>query len=95
MLIRTVTDIGALVRERRQALGLTQQQVADQVGTRRQWVIALEAGRSATDTRLLLRALDVLGLRLDITTPEEPGPGSVAPATDLDEHRRGVRGRRP
>jgi transcriptional regulator with XRE-family HTH domain len=86
MLARTFRDIGAIVRERRRLLGWTQVELADRVGTRRQWVINLEAGRTATDTGLLLRTLDALGLHLEIVEQR--------PST-LDEVRRSTRRQRP
>ncbi|WP_442942212.1 helix-turn-helix transcriptional regulator [Nonomuraea sp. NBC_00507] len=36
-------ELGALIRERRRALGRTQQAVADEVGVSRQWIVRLEA----------------------------------------------------
>ena len=65
MLIRTPTDLGAAIRDRRKQLGLGQAALAEQIGTSRQWVVAIERGHNRAELGLVLRALDALGIRLD------------------------------
>ncbi len=43
---------------------MTQQQLADRVGTTRQWVIRLEQGRNGTAINTALIALEELGLEM-------------------------------
>ena len=43
---------------------MTQQQLADRVGTTRQWVIRLEQGRHGTTMNTALVALSELGLEM-------------------------------
>ena len=71
MFVRTTREIGLLVRDRRRELGLTQAQLAEQVGASREWVRLLEAGRPRLDLGLALRALNAVGIVLDaqLTTP--------------------------
>lgn len=72
------SDVGALVRRERQAAGLTQQALAEQAGTTRQWLIRLEQGQPGAATGKLLDVLSVLGLEmlarhdLPPNTPRQP-----------------------
>ena len=79
MLIRTPTDLGAVIRERRNELKLGQAELAHRIGTSRQWIVGIEQGRARAELGLALRALDALGIRLDsgVTKPRKD-------ATDLD-----------
>lgn len=83
MLIRTPVDLGAAIRDRRRQLDLDQAILAKRIGVSRQWVIAIERGRSRAELGLVLRALDALGIRLNTET----GKGhesATAPAVDID-----------
>jgi transcriptional regulator with XRE-family HTH domain len=51
--------------ERRMALGLTQQMLADLAGTSRSTVEVLEYGTGSIKLALLVEIADVLGLRID------------------------------
>lgn len=62
--VESAVDIGALVRQERRAAAMTQQQLADRVGTTRQWVIRLEQGRHGTAMSTALAALEELGLEM-------------------------------
>ena len=57
-------DVGTLIRRQRRAEAMTQQQLADRVGTTRQWVIRLEQGRHGTAMNTVLIALEELGLEM-------------------------------
>ncbi|MGP3958813.1 helix-turn-helix domain-containing protein [Nonomuraea sp. 3N208] len=84
--MRTPMELGALVRERRRALGRTQQAVADEVGVSRQWIVRLEGGRNTLELGLVMRTLGVLGLTMEINDRAVPRrampPGHPI---DLDE----------
>lgn len=69
MRVRTAVDLGLVLRERRKKLGLRQQVLADRVGVSRQWIIAVEKGKARAEIGLLLRALEVLGLEVDVGGP--------------------------
>ena len=58
-------DLGAWLRAEREALGRTQSWLATRVGTRRQTIADLEAGRNVS-VRLLFGALSALGKGLQI-----------------------------
>lgn len=62
--VESAGDVGALIRRRRRAAAMTQQQLADRVGTTRQWVIRLEQGRHGTALNAVLIALEELGLEM-------------------------------
>ena len=73
MRLRTVRELGLLVRTERKRQGLSMQEVADRVGCSRQWISALEEGRERLEVALVLRTLGALGISLDATGPEESG----------------------
>ena len=82
MNVRTPADLGAVFRERRKQLQLDQATLAKRIGVSRQWVIEVERGHTRAELGLVLRALDVLGIRLD-AAPEAAGGKSPA-AVDID-----------
>jgi y4mF family transcriptional regulator len=81
MLIRTPTDLGAVIRERRKELDLDQAELAKRIGVSRQWVIGIERGRARAELGLLLRTLDALDVRLSSAT-RTPTPKTSA--ADID-----------
>jgi transcriptional regulator with XRE-family HTH domain len=70
MRLRTVRELGLLVRTERKRQGLSMQEVADRVGCSRQWISALEDGRERLEVALVLRALGALGIQLDARGPD-------------------------
>jgi HTH-type transcriptional regulator/antitoxin HipB len=70
MRVRTVREIGLLVRTERRRRGLTLADVAERVGCSRQWVAALEAGGERLEVALVLRTLGALGVSLDARVPD-------------------------
>jgi HTH-type transcriptional regulator/antitoxin HipB len=84
MLLRTPIDLGSAIRDRRRELHLDQSDLAMQVGVSRKWIIDAEKGKPRAEIGLLLRTLDVLGLRLSLEPGERlVGEGAV-PAADID-----------
>lgn len=63
--IITSNDIAELVRQRRRELGLSQAQLAAQVGVSRQWIIDIEKGKPRAELALTLALLQVLGVQLE------------------------------
>ena len=61
--INSIRDLAAVVRGRRQALGLTQQDLAARANVSRQWISAFERGRPGSELQLILRLLEALELR--------------------------------
>jgi len=66
MLARTPEDLGSLVREHRLARAMTQAQLAQAIGTSRQWVVDLERGKPTLALGLVLRAVTAVGLSLRV-----------------------------
>jgi HTH-type transcriptional regulator/antitoxin HipB len=86
MLIRTPGDLGAAIRDRRRQLGLDQATLAERIGVSRQWVIAIERGRRRAELGLVLRAVEALGLRLDMGSGATRGNRKpvATPRIDID-----------
>ncbi len=80
MRLRTVRDIGALVRDRRRAAGLSQDQLAARAGVSRRWLAALEAGKPGAEVGLVLRTFAALGADLTAVDATAIPPDAV----DLD-----------
>jgi HTH-type transcriptional regulator/antitoxin HipB len=92
MRTRTPGELGALVRERRHDLRLSQQQLADRAGVSRPWLVAVEHGHPRAELGKLLALLAELGLVVDLfpdtATPVESNsePERVDLDTLLGEH---------
>jgi HTH-type transcriptional regulator/antitoxin HipB len=84
MRIRTPVDLGALIRDRRTALGLDQKTLADTIGVSRQWIVEIEKGKPRAEIALVLRALGALGIPLTAgDAVKEKSKGSPQPV-DID-----------
>jgi y4mF family transcriptional regulator len=84
MRLRTATDIGAAIRERRRSLRWDQRELAQRVGVGRQWVIDVEKGKPRAALNLVLRTLEVLGIVLRTEAPPpRSGPSLPGAAIDL------------
>jgi HTH-type transcriptional regulator / antitoxin HipB len=86
--VLTVRDIGAMVRGRRQELGVTQAVLAGRAQVGREWLVGLERGRQRAEVGHILRVLSVLELEIDVAPApaDRDGPGSELDAI-LDRHR--------
>jgi transcriptional regulator with XRE-family HTH domain len=67
--VRRGADLGAAIAEARRARGLTQAELAMQLGVDRTYVAAMERGRSNRLIDHLLRALRRLGAEVVVTWP--------------------------
>jgi len=81
--LRTAKDIGLVIRDRRRALSLDQQNLANQVGVSRQWIVEIEKGKPRAEIGLLLRTLGVLGLRMHVAVAPAAVPGAGEDPMDL------------
>jgi transcriptional regulator with XRE-family HTH domain len=97
MRLASIMDIAAAVRGRRQALGLSQSQVAARAGVSRRWLNGFEAGGSLhAEAGAILRVLEALDLELhanprgsDQSARRDTDPDAVDLDTLLDDLRRG------
>jgi HTH-type transcriptional regulator/antitoxin HipB len=78
-------QLGAAIRLRRKEKGLTQSALAKLLGAERKWVLNLESGNSKAEIGLILRAIEVLGLRVTLIDQKQParGPDLETPRLDL------------
>ena len=85
MQIRTPIDFGLVIRDRRRKLKLSQTELARRVGAGRQWVVAIEHGKSRAELGLVLRTLSALDLSLTINADDRlpRSPDDVSPI-DID-----------
>lgn len=66
MRIRTVTDLGAFIRERRTTLGMDQAALAKKAGTSRKWLVEVERGKPGAEIGLILRTLKSLEISIGV-----------------------------
>jgi HTH-type transcriptional regulator/antitoxin HipB len=81
MIIRTSRDLGLLIRDTRLKHGLTQDQLATRVGVSRKWLVDVESGKKASDLKLILRTLNVIGIQLDAV---DRAKGNAPNALDIN-----------
>lgn len=62
-----VKEIGSIVKQRRQALKVNQQDLADLAGVGINTLVAVERGQGNPKLETLLNILDTLGLQMNIT----------------------------
>ena len=85
MIVRSVKDLGALVRDRRKFLGWSQSELASKIGVQRLWVSQFEAGKTTAHIGLVMRTLRALDLEAQIGAAPPPGSGSAnSGLVDLD-----------
>lgn len=85
MQIRTPLDLGLAIRDRRRKLKLSQTELARKAGVGRQWVVAIEHGKSRAEIGLVLRTLSALNLPLTIEPSDRqlPSREDISPV-DID-----------
>ncbi len=71
MRLRTTSDFGAIARDRRRQLKLSQAQLAERAGVTRQWVVRFERGADDLSLAKVLTVLRALSIELRSETPEQ------------------------
>jgi y4mF family transcriptional regulator len=66
--VRTVADLGAVVRRRRKEVQLTQAELAEVAGVGVRFVSELERGKPTAEMHKVLQVLSVLGVDLQVMT---------------------------
>ena len=85
MQIHTPLDLGLVIREKRRKLKVSQAELAGKVGVGRQWVVAIEHGKSRAELGLALRTLSALGLSLTIDSDDrQREPAGSLSLIDID-----------
>ena len=67
MRIKTVGEIGMLIRDERKRRGWSQTDLAFKAGVSRLWVSRMEGGKESLEVGLTVKALKALGLSIQIT----------------------------
>jgi len=75
MALHNAEQLGAAIRLRRKEKNLTQSELAKLLGAERKWVLNLESGNSKAEIGLILRAIEVLGLRAFLAEKGQVGRG--------------------
>ena len=68
----TPQQIGALIRETRKSLGVTQRELALTSGTGLRFVIDLEKGKETCEIGKALTVIQTLGIKLTLIPPATP-----------------------
>lgn len=76
MQIHDVNELGLRIRDRRQALGLSQVALAERAEVSRFWVMQVERGNPGAEIGLVFRAVRELGLMLDVRVAGPPPPSN-------------------
>ncbi len=76
--LRTVADIGKLIRSRRRALGWDQGELAERARVSRLWINEVEQGKPGAGIARILRTLGVLHVRI---VAEDSSEDSATPAS--------------
>ena len=76
--LRNPEQLGAAIRLKRKEKNLTQSELAKLLGAERKWVLHVESGNSKAEIGLVLRAIEVLGLRASLGDTGQPGRGPMS-----------------
>ena len=78
MRIKSVGNLGDLVRDQRKQRGWSQTRLAEKVGVSRLWISQLENGKESVEFGLVLKTLRALDLLLDASKPtKNPFPAEL------------------
>ena len=80
MRVRTLTDVGRRVRQRRKALHRDRAELTRRVGVSHQCIIGIEQGKARADFSSVMRTLDALGI-----VPWAEGVGESSAGTRPDD----------
>lgn len=72
--MRNPEQLGRTIRLKRKEKGLSQSALAAQLGVGRKWVIGIESGNPRAELGLILKTLDVLGLRASLSEKSQTSP---------------------
>ncbi len=69
MQVRSVEDIGGVIRDARLRHGLTQEDLAKDAGVTARWLRAIERGKPGAEIGLILRVISRLGIEINMSDP--------------------------
>jgi HTH-type transcriptional regulator/antitoxin HipB len=76
--------VGALIRGRRQFLGLDQGELAKKVGVSRLWINQVERGKPGASLSLVLRTLAAVGAEVNANAGEPPTAAEAVVTPDIN-----------
>jgi|GEM_PF-1193471 len=79
MVISDATELGALVRKTRTAQSLSQSELAQKVGTTRQWLSRFEQGSNDVSLALVIDILRALDIQISAHAPQDNATEELAP----------------
>jgi len=82
--LKSPVDLGNVIRQRRKSLNWDQARLASESGVSRQWVVDIEKGKPRAELQLVLRVMNVLGLRLSADEPGTDRNRRMHHAPDID-----------
>ncbi len=74
-IIRNPEQLGRAIRLKRKEKGLSQSALAERLGVGRKWVLGIESGNAKAEFGLILKTLDLLGLRTSLSEESPPSAG--------------------
>lgn len=84
--IKSAAEFGRVVRERRRALGLTQEELAARCGVGKRFIVDLEGGKQTTQLGKALTAANEVGITLaDVGRQPSAPPSANTSLSDSDE----------
>ena len=83
--LRSAEQLGSAIRLKRKEKGLSQSALAERLGVERKWVLRLEAGNPKAEFALVLRALELVGLRVLLRDADRAAQKNRAEPSRLDE----------
>lgn len=83
--LRTTERLGMTIRLKRKEKGLSQNALAELLGVERKWVLRLEAGNPKAEFALVLKTLELLGLRATLSDEERTAKKAGSEPSRLDE----------
>ena len=82
---RNPEQLGRAIRLKRQEKGISQSELATQIGAGRKWVMHLEAGNPKAELGLVLKTLDALQLQATLSEETSASTGKANRSGRLDE----------
>lgn len=73
MRIRTPRDVGLIIREARERLGMSQAALAKKINVSQPWISQVERGKATAEIGIVLLALGALGVEMDFKIPSASG----------------------
>jgi transcriptional regulator with XRE-family HTH domain len=74
--LQDAEHLGSVIRMKRQEKGLSQADLASQLGVERKWVLRLEAGNPAAEVGLVLKGLEAVGIQGELFDSPSDNMGS-------------------